>query len=202
MGLFLLLPEAARATYNSAAFEPTNRLRVSAKGVFMSMGMRGLPRARREGLNVQAVGSEVLVFDSTNEMAHALNGPAAFVWQNADGTKSVDELARLMTREFGVTADAQVVWYALEQLQKRELLETAVSAPVEWRGMTRRQFLKRATAGAVLLAVVTSIVAPTPAHAQSGCVGEGGTCTDSNECCPGLICCFAGAGQCFPDCGT
>lgn len=147
------------------------------------------PRARTQGVNAHTMGGEVLLFDTSNDTAHALNGPAAFVWQNADGTRTVDELAQLMTREFGTTADAQVVWYALEQLKKRELLENHVSAPVEWQGMTRRQFLKRATAGAVLLAVVTSIVAPTPAHAQSGCVQQGGGCADSNQCCPGLVCC-------------
>lgn len=165
----------------------------------MTMGMSDLPRARRDGMNVQAVGSEILVFDRMNETAHALNGPAAFVWQNADGTKSVEEIASEMTLAFDAKADAQVVWYALEQLRKRELLETPVSAPAEWQGMTRRQFLKRAAAGAVLLAVVTSIVAPTPAHAQSGCVQQGGGCADSGQCCPGLVCC-PGIGTCEISC--
>lgn len=146
------------------------------------------PRARREGLNVQAVGSEVLIFDTTDDTAHALNGPAAFVWQHADGTCTVDDIAREMTREFGAPADAQVVWYALEQLQKKQLLEAQLTAPVAWQGLTRRQFLKRATAGAVLLAVVTSIVAPSPIHAQSACIPEGEDCT-VGTCCRGLTCC-------------
>ena len=111
-----------------------------------------MPRARRAGLRVNTVGNELLAYDASDDSAHALNGPAAFVWQQADGTKTVDEIAREMSVQFGVPADAQVVWYALEQLDKRHLLETQNSVPIEWRGMTRRQFLKRASAGAVLLA--------------------------------------------------
>ncbi len=149
-----------------------------------------LPRARRDELNVNAVGAELLVYDRTSDQAHVLNGPAAFVWQHADGTRTVDEIARNMTHAFGANADAQVVWYALDQLQKKQLLETQAPVPAQWQGLTRRQFLKRATAGAVLLAVITSIVAPTVAHAQSGCIGEGGACGGvSDVCCAGLGCC-------------
>ncbi len=132
------------------------------------------PRARRAGLNIQEAGEELLVFDTANDEAHVLNRPAAFVWQHADGTRTVAEIAQDMTREFGAPADTQVVWYALAQLHKKHLLETDARAPLTAQTLTRRQFLQRAAAGAVLLAVVTSIVAPTPAHAQSGCVGNGG----------------------------
>jgi hypothetical protein len=140
-------------------------------------------------LNVHAIGGEVLVFDRVTDVAHALNGPAAFVWQQADGTRTVDDIARAMSGEFGAPADAQTVWYALEQLQKRDLLETPVNAPAPLRGLSRRQFLARATGGAVLLAVVSSILAPTPAHAQTGCVTLGGNCTVTSQCCLGLQCC-------------
>ena len=156
------------------------------------------PQARRTALTVQNIGDEVLVFDAANETAHALNKPAAFVWQNADGTRTVEQLARDMTCEFGTPADVQVVWYALEQLSKKQLLESPMAMPTA--GMTRRQFLKRATAGAVLLAVVTSIVAPTPAHAQSGCTGLGGTCVTTEECCGTLQCCVGVGPTCEIGC--
>ena len=64
----------------------------------MSTAGQDSPRARRDGLNVQVVGSEILVFDIANDTAHALNRPAAFVWQHADGTRTVDEIAREMGR--------------------------------------------------------------------------------------------------------
>jgi hypothetical protein len=164
----------------------------------MHMTTNALPRARREGMNVHAVGGEVLLFDRDRDTAHALNKAAAFVWQRADGTRTVDEIALEMTREFGAPADAETVWYALEQLDKRGLMETRLDVPAPWRGMTRRQFLVRAAAGAVLLAVVSSIVAPTPAHAQTGCVPQGGSCLGMVTCCPGLDCCVGAGPTCEP----
>jgi hypothetical protein len=168
----------------------------------MNETANGLPRARQEGLNVQPVGAELLVFDGVSENAHALNGPAAFVWQHADGTRTADEIAREMTREFGMQVDAQVVWYALDELKRRQLLETQGSVPPEWQGMNRRQFLKRVTAGAVLLAVVTSIVTPSPASAQSTlCIPEGVPCDNQPlPCCPGLGCCVGGGPTCQTFC--
>lgn len=156
----------------------------------MSTQRNSLPRARRVGLNVQIMGQEVLLFDAIHETAHALNGPAAFVWQHADGTRTVDDIARAMSREFGAPADAQVVWYALEQLKKRQLLEMNSRVPIQWQGMTRRQFLTRVTAGAALLAVVTTIVVPSPAHAQSvACLPEHALCADQPlPCCDPFEC--------------
>jgi hypothetical protein len=61
----------------------------------------------------------------------------------------------------------QFVWYALGQLNP--LLQEAIVLPADIAGLSRRQFLKRAglLAGAVTVPVVVSLVAPTPAHAQS-----------------------------------
>lgn len=135
----------------------------------MSLTPQNFPRARRQDLTIQAMDGELLLYDRALNQAHALNAAAAFVWRASDGTRSVDEIAQAMTREFGISADAQVVWYALEQLNKRRLLETTLETPLPLRGLSRRQFLKRATAAAILLAAIASITAPTPAHAQGSC---------------------------------
>lgn len=148
-----------------------------------------LPLARRDGLTIETVGDEVLILDSTSNTVHLLNRPAAFVWQQADGTRTPDEIAQAMTRAFGASADPQIVWYALERLDKKHLLETRLPAPLSAQGITRRQFLKRAAAGAVLLAVVTSIVTPTTAEAQSACSPADGSCNSDGDCCRGLFCC-------------
>jgi len=160
------------------------------------------PRARHTNVRVQTVGDEALVFDSQRDEAHVLNRPAAFVWQSADGTRTIEQIAQAMTIEFGAPADVRTVQYALEQLDKKHLLEKDARPLFTATPMSRRQFLGRAAAGAALLAVVTSIVAPSPAHAQSGCFAEGVACSDSSQCCQGDIipsnCCFLPGGQvCF-----
>jgi hypothetical protein len=174
----------------------------STGGEVMNKTANALPRARCEGLMTETLGSELVVFDRVNNSAHTLNGPAAFVWQHADGTRTADEIAREMTRAFGVEADAQVVWYALDQLNQRQLLETQGRMPPNWQSMNRRQLLKRVATGAVLLAAVTSIVVPTPAHAQSGvCIPEGVACDNQPlPCCPGLGCCVGAGPTCEAFC--
>lgn len=157
------------------------------------------PRARRDNITVQRIEDEVLLFDAQHDAAHVLNRPAAFVWQSADGVHTIGEIAQAMTVEFGMPADVQTVRYALEQLDKKQLLDNTERPRFTTRPMSRRQFLGRAAAGVALLAVVTSIVTPTPAHAQSGCVGEGGACSTNGDCCQtGVIptnCCFTPQGQ-------
>lgn len=127
---------------------------------------------RRKDLNVNSVAGELLMYDPTNDHAHVLNGAAAFVWEHCDGTQTVDEIARAMALEFHTPADTQVVWYALEQLSKKRLLMQQVHLPPTAQTLSRRQFLKRATIAAAAVAVVTTLAAPTPAHAQSGCVSS------------------------------
>ncbi len=46
-----------------------------------------LPRARKEGLLIQELPEEVLVFDLSTAKAHCLNHTAALVWRRCDGKK-------------------------------------------------------------------------------------------------------------------
>ncbi|GIL15144.1 MAG: hypothetical protein BroJett039_03170 [Chloroflexota bacterium] len=135
----------------------------------MSSTSQNFPRARRQELAIHAMDGELLLYDHALNQAHVLNAAAAFVWRASDGNRSVDDIAQAMTREFGMPADAQVVWYALEQLNKKRLLETTLETPLPLQGLSRRQFLKRATAAAILLAAIASIAAPSSAHAQGSC---------------------------------
>ena len=150
----------------------------------MSNGSSVLPN-RRTDLKTQEVADELMLYDPTNDRAHVLNPAAAFVWKQCDGTHTIDQIAAAMRREYSPHADVKTVYYALDQLQKKHLLRTPIEIPHQWRHLTRRQFLAGATAAAVVLAVVTSLAAPAPAHAQSGCVGSGGPCELGN---PGVCC--------------
>ncbi|PYS79821.1 MAG: hypothetical protein DMF70_12375, partial [Acidobacteria bacterium] len=52
------------------------------------------PLARKEGLVIQELPDEVLVYDLDRDRAHCLNETAAFVWQRCDGRTSTVEIAR------------------------------------------------------------------------------------------------------------
>ena len=81
------------------------------------------PLARKEGLIVEQMPDEVLVYDLDRHKAHCLNRTAAFVWQHCDGKSDVSKIARRMEKEFNATVTDDVVYLALDQLGKDHLLE-------------------------------------------------------------------------------
>jgi hypothetical protein len=164
------------------------------------------PRARRRGLLVRDLPDEVLVYDQQAHRAHCLNRTAALVFLHADGSRSVDELARLV----GDGARRELVGQTLAQLDEAGLLETPVlEDELQPAGMERRAAVRRmGIAAAILLPAVVSIVAPTPAEAAATCVANCagqpfGTpcdhCGNGTQCATATSSCD-GAGNCSDLC--
>ena len=127
------------------------------------------PAARKRDLVVTAVTDEVVVYDVTSSKLHTLNPTAAFVWQQCDGQASIADIAHRFTQTYGLDDSIDVVWSALEQLDRERLLQTPLERPAWVAGITRRDLMKRVAIGAlVALPLVRSLAAPTAAHAQSG----------------------------------
>ena len=61
-----------------------------------------VPTPRADGLLIQAVGDEAVVYDLTSKDAHCLKPLAAFVFRSCDGTSSLGQIAEVL--EDGVTA--------------------------------------------------------------------------------------------------
>ena len=80
-------------------------------------------KARRDDLVVQEMPDEVLVYDLKSHKAHCLNQTAAFVWNQCDGEKTPSEISVLMEKEWGKPVAEDVVWLALKQLSRADLLE-------------------------------------------------------------------------------
>jgi len=128
------------------------------------------PKARHDNVFSESLAGETIVYDKLNHRSHTLNQTAAAVWESADGSKSIDELARILELDLGIPAERAVVLLALSQLEDAGLLERgAEMEPVE-PGASRREMARRfALAGvsAALVPFVASVLAPTPAMAQS-----------------------------------
>jgi Coenzyme PQQ synthesis protein D (PqqD) len=120
------------------------------------------PLARETDLVVQKMPDEVMVYDLRSHKAHCLNQTAAFVWRHCDGQRTAGEIAALLGQETGSPVGEDVVWYALDKLNKADLLQGKIALPVIDH-MSRRRMVKRV--GALLaLPAVASLIAPT-AHA-------------------------------------
>lgn len=161
------------------------------------MGTRGqpAPKARKRQLIIQEMADETLVYDEGDHKAHCLNKAAAFVWKHCDGRTSVAQITRLMEKQMKASVTEQVVWHALEQMEKSGLLESPVTRPAQVALMSRRALVRQIGIAAITVPLVTSIVAPTATEAQTvPCAGNGQSCVD-RPCCPGFNC----DGICFPD---
>jgi hypothetical protein len=145
--------------------------------------------ARTEGIIVESLDGELLVYDLERDKAHALNEVAAWVWERCDGQRTSVEIARQLPASFGGGEDPaeaeEIILHALRQLSAQHLL---VGDPEIPEGVTRRHLMRKlAVAGAVgvALPVVRSIVAPTAAQAAT-CLAPNQPCLSSVQCCSGI----------------
>ena len=143
------------------------------------------PLARKEGLVIQELPDEVLVYDLDRDRAHCLNETAAFVWQHCDGRTTTSEIARSLGQKVNASVDEKVVWFAIDQLGRNHLMAKRPVPPALIAGMNRREMVRAlGLAAAVAVPVVASIVAPTPAQAAT-CLANGLACTSGAQCCSG-----------------
>lgn len=153
------------------------------------------PIARQNGLVVQEMPDEVLVYDLDTNKAHCLNGSAALVWKSCDGSNSVADIVKSFESNGGGKVTEDFVWLAIDQLNENNLLEGKV-AP-RFAGQSRRQVLKTiGLASMVALPVIASLVAPQNALGSVSCA-----CVASADCvpqtaCPSMTC--NTSGQCRP----
>ena len=143
------------------------------------------PTARTSGVVVKTVGDEVLVYDLETHRAHSVNRVAVAVWRRCDGTRDAARIAAELQEDGVAPVTEEAVRYAFGELVRARLLAGPMAGP----GLTRRELVRRlGTAAAVALPLVTTIVAPTAAQAQS-CLPQLAPCTQNGECCSG--CCDA-----------
>jgi len=144
------------------------------------------PRARKDGLIVQNLPDETLVYDLERDRAHCLNQTAAFVWRHCDGRANAKEIARALNHQTKQPVDEKLVWLAIDQLGRNHLLTETPALPPHVTGLNRREVMRAlGLTAAVAIPVVASIIAPLPAQAAT-CLGAGVGCTSPAQCCSGI----------------
>ncbi len=156
-----------------------------------------LPKARNGSqILTRELDGEFIVYDKRRHRAHCLNPTVAALWQLCDGQTSISDLTAAQSRSFGLAEEERVTHLGLRQLARARLLEEHRMYLEISNGLTRRaigRHLSLAGATAALLPLVTTIIAPTSAMAQS-CLANGIPCATSAQCCSG--CCNSGSGKC------
>lgn len=148
------------------------------------------PVARDDGLLIEAVGDETVIYDIESKEAHCLKALAAVVFAHADGQTSAADIAELAGYRLGQSFSEADVADAISQLETRALLDTPLRVT---QGVSRREAVRRfATAGVAAAAVptlITTILAPNAlaAGAFNSQVATGDCCGDSaKSACEGL----------------
>lgn len=143
-----------------------------------------LPLARKDPLVIQDLHGEVLVYDPESHDAFCLNPTTALVWKNCDGRTTITETAQLLGRELNVPIDHDVVWLALSQLDKANLLQGQVEPPPGSRKISRRELTRRIGIAALLLPAITALSVPAAGQSASGGNCLGFECGIDANCCP------------------
>jgi hypothetical protein len=168
------------------------------------------PVARTEGLVIETVGDETVVFDVDSKEAHCLKSLAAAVFMYADGSRTTSDIAELAAYRMGTPVTEAEVTDAVSQLGSRSLLDQGPVVVHKSNGMSRRDALKRfgvvagVAAATPLIATVSASAAPGDSKIPTGgCCGDtrSDTCTGGNPLCQSGHCCQnldATAKQCNP----
>lgn len=144
-----------------------------------------LPLARSEGLIIESLEDEVLVFDLKSQKSHCLNRAAVLIWKHCDGRTSIAQMSRILKKDLNSEVSEQAVWLGLKQLAGAHLLQERLKTPTNTAKVSRRELIRRVGLTAALtLPLILTITAPT-AKAQASCLPRDAACTLNSQCCSG-----------------
>jgi hypothetical protein len=156
------------------------------------------PLARSEGLLIEQVDSEKVIFDEETKEAHCLAPLASVVFAHSDGRTSPAQLAGIASERLGEPVSEEQIQVALAQLEGRGLL----SSPLPVR-ISRRDMIHKSAAFGTAAAATTLILTIEPSLAQAAtCIST--ACSMDPDCMGGTGCtspqtcktCSAGRCQC------
>lgn len=123
-----------------------------------------LPKTRNKNIVIQEIGDEIMIYDLEINKAYCLNETSAIVYQNCDGKTDFAEL------QANHSFPNEIIYLALDQFKKENLLEKKVEFLSPFKGLSRREVVKKIGFGSMIaLPVIASIVAPTAINAASNC---------------------------------
>jgi hypothetical protein len=162
------------------------------------------PLGRKGDLVVQEISDETLIYDMNTDRALCLNSTAGKVWAACNGLNSVSEIAQILSNKVAAPVNDDLIWLAINQLDRNNLLEKR--KPEDVNPLGRREVIKKiGLSAAISLPVIFSVVAPRAVDAQS-CLPIGTACSMSAQCCSsccksvggGIFECKPGGGACLP----
>jgi hypothetical protein len=121
-----------------------------------------LPKSRTNDIVVQNLSNEVLIYDLLTNQAFGLNETATVVFNSCNGRTSLSKL-----KEEARLTD-EMIFLALEELKRFGLIEQGSDFSSPFDGMSRREIIRKVGLSSLIaMPVISSLIAPTAAQAQS-----------------------------------
>ncbi len=150
------------------------------------------PLSKTEGFVVQKLKGETLVYNLETNKAICLNETSAIVWEMCDGKTSVPKIAEKITKKLRKPVAEDLIWLAIDQLKQEDMVDNSSELYKAFEGLSRREIIRKVGfASVVAMPIISSVVAPSAAAAQSGGVAPF-DCSDPNNLGTGCI-----HGSCF-----
>ncbi|HEY7783167.1 MAG TPA: PqqD family peptide modification chaperone [Pyrinomonadaceae bacterium] len=140
------------------------------------------PIARRAQIVVKQLPHELLIYDLERNRAHCLNDSAAAIWQLCDGHTSIPQIRSVLIERGVQNVTDDLIWIALDQLERRHLLEGKLDLPTTVQRVSRREAVKRIGGVVLTVPLIYSVTAPTLAQSAS-CLRKNQPCTLDAQCC-------------------
>src|SRR5437868_14163592 len=132
------------------------------------MGKNNKPKSRKANIVVQEYDGEILIYDLENNKAFCLNQTSALVWQACDGKRTIADITDWLGNHLNSQTNEDVVWFALDQLSKENLIEEKTAPLNKFKGLNRREVIRKiGLAAAVSLPVIAALSAPIAASAAT-----------------------------------
>lgn len=142
-----------------------------------------VPKTRNENIVVQEMEKEILIYDLKDDKAFCLNETSAMIYQLCNGKRTITEIADAMSIKLNKLVSEDLVWLALDKLKQDDLLEKSGEFEIDFKGLARRQVIKKVGfASMIALPIISSIVAPPAAHAASALGVLFAACTSPSDC--------------------
>jgi hypothetical protein len=160
--------------------------------------MNSYPKVRVADIVVQEFADEVLIYDLQTNKAFCLNETSAIIWQKCDGKNNISEITEYISREVNSVISEDLVWLAIDQLKKENLLENANEIPNHFAGTSRREVIKKIGLKTMIaLPIIASLVAPSSTEAAASFCNVGMNCTCAVNVGGGNSCAESGPVACI-----
>lgn len=147
----------------------------------MNHELKNLPPARNSEVVIQQLENETLVYDLSINKAYCLNETSARVFLAAGNNGTFEDLRKRYK------LSDELIYLALDELKKNNLIQDEYSSP--FAGISRREVIRKVgLTSMVALPVISTLIAPTAAHAGSGGLQRGSACNTTSQCRSGDFC--------------